>query len=232
MHDSLGHARASKAPVQPPLTLGQQPVGSKRQDSTTRPPPPRSPTAESPRRKQSRFWSTIHYPGNTGWPHLTSGTELRETLITMRTALKRAWEKWLEAPDGDAYARRFERTKSLRRHPTVSLSFEHGLYIVRDQAETLAVARKSRLRYQLYGLAARRKSLQAEYCIRDGLICPGDTVIDCGANIGEFSIIAAMAGARIVSFEPDRLEFTALKKTPSPAISRQSRRPSGTKMTS
>ncbi len=43
-------------------------------------------------------------------------------------------------------------------------------------------------------------------------IGPGDTVVDIGANIGGFSILAARRGARVIAFEPFPANFAALER--------------------
>ena len=126
---------------------------------------------------------------------------------------KRRIRNWIYAAEGVQFASRFERTKRFRKIPQVSISFRDGLYFVVSEGETIAVARKSRLRLQIEnGIPKRRASLMEEYCVPDGLIRPGDFVIDCGANIGEFSVICARAGAKVLAFEPDIAEFRALSK--------------------
>lgn len=52
----------------------------------------------------------------------------------------------------------------------------------------------------------------AEYLVSDDLIRPGDVVVDCGANIGEFSISIRKAGGTAVALEPDVIEMAALTK--------------------
>ncbi len=126
---------------------------------------------------------------------------------------KRGILSWVYAADGAQFASRFEKTKHLRKISQVSLSFRDGLYFVESDGETVAVARKSRLSLQYRnGVQNRRASLMAEYCVPDGLIRAGDFVIDCGANIGEFSVVCAKAGAKVVAFEPDIAEFRALSQ--------------------
>jgi FkbM family methyltransferase len=87
-----------------------------------------------------------------------------------------------------------------------------GMFAVGQDGDTLYIARKSRLRYHLKGLDRRRSKLMAEYLVPEGLIRPGDLVLDCGANIGEFSIAARKAGAEAIAFEPDTTELTALQR--------------------
>lgn len=134
-------------------------------------------------------------------------------LSRIKNGLKGSARDWLYSADGSEFVSRFERTKRFRNISQVRISFHDGLYFVEDGTETIAVARKSRLGFQVsQGIPNRRASLMKEYCIPDGLIREGDFVIDCGANIGEFSMVCAKAGAQVLAFEPDILEFRALSR--------------------
>ena len=128
----------------------------------------------------------------------------------MISILKRSIREWINAAEGQDYVKRFRLTQSFRQNIKVSISHDGKLFWIEDGAEKLAVARKSRLKYHLRGLSVRRRILQGEYLIDADLLRPGDTVIDCGANVGEFSLICASRKARVIAFEPDRVEFTAL----------------------
>lgn len=48
--------------------------------------------------------------------------------------------------------------------------------------------------------------------IYDAPIRPGDTVVDIGANIGGFTILAGRRGARVIAFEPFPANFVALER--------------------
>lgn len=51
---------------------------------------------------------------------------------------------------------------------------------------------------------ARRYGAEARFTVS-----PGDTVLDIGANVGEFTLYAATRGADVIAVEPDRLNFRA-----------------------
>lgn len=146
-------------------------------------------------------------------PHTVVGPlcNVRKLKMMLRNRLEYALRRWVNAADGNTYVTRFERTKQFRPISRVSVSFDGSVYRVHDGTNAIHVARKSRLGMQYKnGLLARRRSLAAEYCLQEGLLNPDDVVIDCGANIGEFSIICAEAGASVFAFEPDKTEFLAL----------------------
>ena len=56
------------------------------------------------------------------------------------------------------------------------------------------------------------RKLAAAYSVPDLVtIRPGDLVVDIGANIGEFSVYAANAGARVIAIDPDPFTFERLR---------------------
>lgn len=52
---------------------------------------------------------------------------------------------------------------------------------------------------------------EAELPFVRALLRPGDTFVDVGANIGVYSVIAAVRGARVLAFEPNRSARETLK---------------------
>lgn len=119
---------------------------------------------------------------------------------------------WIELANKEAYARRFEKVRPFRPNMNVKLEYADGLYKMSEGDMSIFVARKSRLHFNLLGIQKRQAQLQAEYLLNSELIRSGDLVIDCGANVGEFSMICAKAGAQVIAFEPDPREFMALAK--------------------
>lgn len=70
-----------------------------------------------------------------------------------------------------------------------------------DRIRIVAAARAVRYRY---GIARFLGKVARQYGVpRYASIRPGDTVLDLGANIGEFSLYAARRGAKVFAVEPD-----------------------------
>lgn len=76
---------------------------------------------------------------------------------------------------------------------------------------SILFSRKLRIIKFLDGIESRLDRLFIDYT--GGLVelKPKDVVIDCGANIGEFSIYCSNLGADVFAFEPDPLEFKVLQ---------------------
>lgn len=120
--------------------------------------------------------------------------------------------KWVNAAHDEDHARRYEIARRFRPNLTTSLDYANGLFKIAEGERSIFVARQSRLHFSLYGIETRLKTLRQEYLLTNGLLRPGDLVIDCGANIGEFSMICAADGAEVIAFEPDPREFAALQR--------------------
>lgn len=91
-------------------------------------------------------------------------------------------------------------------------SFVEGLYLIEDSGDTLYFVRPVRYRYYSEGVRHRLEDLFSQYVSNNVAIRKGDVVLDCGANIGEFSKYCQERGAILYSFEPDPLEFCALSR--------------------
>lgn len=63
------------------------------------------------------------------------------------------------------------------------------------------------------GIHARISRVAADYGVPShAAVRRGDTVIDVGANVGEFSLYAARAGARVIAIEPDLATLECLRE--------------------
>ena len=93
------------------------------------------------------------------------------------------------------------------------ISSDGKLYFFRDdENKTIAYSRKLRVRRYENGISSKLESLQAEYCTNNLLIPNNYLVIDIGANIGEFGLYWSRRGHEVIAFEPDPVEFAALRK--------------------
>ncbi len=137
----------------------------------------------------------------------------RRFLQPLRNVVGRAIVRSVESTVLDAdYAQRFNRANRRWGHP-YSLDFDEArqFFIVTSDEVRFAVPRRSRLR-KVGDLQARRRQLNKVYLLDDIGLSRQDIVIDIGANIGEFSMLATdVHEARVIAFEPDDLEFRALE---------------------
>lgn len=99
-----------------------------------------------------------------------------------------------------------------RKQITVSFESSCNVFRVNQQNREIWVARRSRLRLFHRGIIGRLDYLEESYSLPDAAVGNGDCVVDCGANIGEFSLAMEMKGAIVHAFEPDPREFLSLEK--------------------
>lgn len=110
-------------------------------------------------------------------------------------------------------ARRFALANRLWKIPLcISWVDERSLFCLESAGDKLFVARGSRVKLFRNGIGPREEQLVSEYLLNQVTFCPGDLVIDVGANIGEVSRLLARRHEIIpVAIEPDPQEFEALK---------------------
>ena len=89
---------------------------------------------------------------------------------------------------------------------------DRALWEVEDLSGKFLVARKERLHLFRHGTAQRIEDLLLSYLVRRDDVRNGDVVVDCGANIGEFSRAAEQRGAIVHAFEPDAVEYSCLRE--------------------
>lgn len=129
----------------------------------------------------------------------------------LREIVRRVALSYVMGGDDVVFAARKTRMERLRgRSMAVEWDPEKKLFLVTDQTGKVYVSRKERVPLQNIGVAARRKKLLLDYLGHIEVLSPCDIVIDCGANIGEFSVECALAGCQVHAFEPDPKEFAAL----------------------
>ncbi|MFN6924956.1 MAG: FkbM family methyltransferase [Tabrizicola sp.] len=92
------------------------------------------------------------------------------------------------------------------------VSEEDGLFMVSMAGRRVAVPSAKRWRNYKRGWDKRLQKLSHQFGFGDvATVKPGDTVVDIGANIGEFSIAAANKGAIVHAIEGDPLVFRCLE---------------------
>ena len=103
------------------------------------------------------------------------------------------------------------RRELVPRWKVVKMFPEGERYLVQCEGQELRVPSALRWRMFRYGWAARLERLSAEFGLGDPFsIGPSDTVIDIGANVGEFALAAAGLGARVHCFEGDPAVYECL----------------------
>lgn len=95
-------------------------------------------------------------------------------------------------------------------------------------AELEQIGSPARYTYRVNGMALTVRRWTTDRLIVDEVVKripfpqlrAGDTVLDLGAHIGSFSILAARAGARVLAFEPEPSNFSLLEENvrPYPAV--------------
>lgn len=102
---------------------------------------------------------------------------------------------------------------SLMTRKKLSVGYDEklDLYVVTQAGQNFFVARRSRIRLFHRGIEGRVEFVQSSYDVPSDAIRPGDIVVDCGANIGEFSYAMEARGAVVAAFEPEPNEYRALK---------------------
>lgn len=87
-----------------------------------------------------------------------------------------------------------------------------GVVTVRTAEGALEILSIDRWRHYKRGIAHRSRRLAGQYGVPQKVsIRPGDVVVDAGANIGEFSLYAADAGAHVIAIEPDPFTLARLR---------------------
>jgi FkbM family methyltransferase len=105
------------------------------------------------------------------------------------------------------------RRKSARPRPHINVRCAGDVFAVCDEVETMHIPTLRRCRRYRMGIADRSGKLAGKY----GLPAeyepkPGDTVVDIGANVGEFARYCAQRGASVYAFEPDPTVAKCLRR--------------------
>lgn len=114
--------------------------------------------------------------------------------------------------DGDYFVRAFSALNQLRWRIPIHLEYRAAdrYYVVSDLIaggdlpSRVAFSRKERIWVYVKGVQARLERLSEVYNLKYCDFKPGDTIIDCGANIGEFSaLMHTRYCASVIAIEPE-----------------------------
>ncbi|MDC0532131.1 FkbM family methyltransferase [Candidatus Pelagibacter ubique] len=91
------------------------------------------------------------------------------------------------------------------------LHFKDKIYFIKDRRKKWFFSHKTRAWVYFKGLKNRSEELKNEYLLKNIPIKKNDTVIDCGANVGDF-FLCFNKKINYIGIEPSPKEFFVLKK--------------------
>jgi FkbM family methyltransferase len=116
--------------------------------------------------------------------------------------------------EGSAFAKAFNVANTVYwRFPIVLSWRENGRYLVTDAdtGQGMVFARKERVFVYRRGVRSRLTKLGEIYSVDKCQLAVGDLVIDCGANVGEFSsLVCAQYGCHAIAIEPEHEEAACI----------------------
>ncbi len=91
---------------------------------------------------------------------------------------------------------------------------ENGRIVLFDAVTRFCFIGYRRLNRYLYpdGLGRKIRAMEKKYCIAGCSIENGDVVVEVGANVGEFTLMASRNASKVYSFEPDPNCFFCLNE--------------------
>lgn len=89
---------------------------------------------------------------------------------------------------------------------------ENGKVVLYDDTTRFSFMGLRRMNRYIYpdGLGNKKRAMKKKYCIAPCDIKAGDVVVEVGANVGEFTIMAADYARQVFAFEPDPNCFQCL----------------------
>lgn len=106
----------------------------------------------------------------------------------------------------------FNILKTVFSYKLQNISKEDRLFFLSDKNHnSLYISRYKRIGIYKFGVKERLVNLQKSYKTQSIELSKNDCVVDIGANIGEFGKFWAEKGHKIYAYEPDVIEFSALK---------------------
>lgn len=122
--------------------------------------------------------------------------------------------------DGERFARAFTLANRLRWRLPITIEYRGSekFFVVSDQradgspSAAVAFSKKERIWVYAKGVQARVQKLGEVYSIDACDFAASDTVIDCGANVGEFSsLLRSRFGCSVIAVEPEAEEAQCIR---------------------
>jgi FkbM family methyltransferase len=125
------------------------------------------------------------------------------------------YEKILIRQVGGIYTRMLNLKLFLQKKPDRITVVSDGLYLLRYRSLKWYFRHEEQgnLAYQR-GIEFRKSNLEKDYMLKNVNLVAGDTIIDCGANVGDFylSVSERIQSFHYIGFEPSPHEFACLQR--------------------
>lgn len=123
--------------------------------------------------------------------------------------VKQALRRHVFSATGPAFVDRFNFYNRIRWKLPIVLRWDStsSTYMASSGGSTVHFARNERVWVYAHGVDDRLRSLERIYMLQHVPLRARDWVLDCGANVGEFSVcIRNIAHARVIAVEPESCE--------------------------
>ncbi|MFB1295256.1 FkbM family methyltransferase [Mycobacterium sp. pW049] len=128
----------------------------------------------------------------------------------MASKLKRQLNEWLFSRTGDQFCSYFNAVNKVYWKLPIAVEWDsvREKIVVTDGRDRIFIARPKRVRRYKHGIGAKLDILANEYLLGHIDFRDGDTIVDCGANVGEVGtwLTRANASLDVISIEPEALE--------------------------
>lgn len=124
-------------------------------------------------------------------------------------------DKFLWDERGDKLAKRFQLINRFYYKWPVDVAWDSELqcYVISDGKDRILTPRVGRIARYRYGIRERCKKVFESYLLENVTISKEDLVVDCGANVGEFSRhVINEFGCQVICAEPDSQEGACLRE--------------------
>lgn len=105
--------------------------------------------------------------------------------------------------------------KGIFKKSKIRIRFRNGICEVKDlEFDMIWYCHRARLTLYCEGLKFRGNHIGGQYGLDYCIFHDGDTIVDCGANMGDLQLYFHFLGVKVnyIGFEPSNLDFSCLKR--------------------